>query len=101
VVASPTIGERVTSPFNVTGTANVFEATVSVRLLDGAGREIATTFTNASCGSGCRGDYAAGVSYRLAGEQPGTVEVYEVSPADGTPLHLVRIPVAIAASRSG
>src|SRR5207247_2508559 len=32
VVSTPSIGDRVSSPVNVVGTANVFEATVSVRL---------------------------------------------------------------------
>jgi hypothetical protein len=96
VVTSPAIGDRVASPVNVAGTANVFEATVSLRLLDAAGREIATTFTNASCGSGCRGDYSAAVSYQLSADQPGTIEVYEVSQANGSRVHVVRIPVVFA-----
>src|SRR5215472_5065670 len=47
-VRSPVIGEQVTSPVTVSGTADVFEATVSVRVLDSAGNELARTFTNAS-----------------------------------------------------
>ena len=42
VVLDPVIGQRVTSPITVAGTADVFEATVNVRLLDAAGRQIAT-----------------------------------------------------------
>jgi hypothetical protein len=98
VVASPVIGERVTSPVTVAGTADVFEATVSVRILDAAGAEIATTFTNATCGTGCRGDYSVVVPYRLASEQPGTVQVYEVSAEDGSRIDVVNIPVTLAPS---
>ena len=54
VVSDPVLGQRVSSPVTVAGTANVFEATVTLRLLDASGREIATRFTTATCGSGCR-----------------------------------------------
>jgi hypothetical protein len=98
VVTSLTIGERVTSPVTVAGTANVYEATVSIRILDAAGNPLATTFTTATCGSGCRGDYATTVSYRLGVEQAGTVQVYEVSAEDGSRINVVDIPVTLAAS---
>ena len=48
-VRSPVIGAQVTSPVTVSGTADVFEAPVSVRILDSSGHEIARTFTTASC----------------------------------------------------
>jgi hypothetical protein len=99
VVTSPVIGQRVTSPVAVAGTADVFEATVSVRVLDASGVELATTFTTAACGSGCRGDYQVSVRYRLATEQRGTVQVYEVSAEDGSRIHVVDIPVTLAPSR--
>ena len=99
VVTGPTVGQRVTSPLTVTGTADVFEATVSLRVLDAGGREIATAFTTASCGSGCRGDYRAVVTWRAAREQAGTVEVYEVSANDGSRVNVVRVPVRLAPAR--
>ncbi|GIJ26655.1 hypothetical protein Vqi01_18170 [Micromonospora qiuiae] len=99
VVTGPVIGDRVTSPVTVLGTADVFEATVSVRLLDAAGRQLATAFTTATCGTGCRGAYRVAVGYRLARQQPGTIEVYEVSAADGSRTNLVAVPVTLAATR--
>ncbi len=101
VVTSPVIGQHVSSPVTVGGTADVFEATVSVRILDAAGNEIATRFTTATCGTGCRGDYSTTVPYRLGAEQRGTVEVYEVSMKDGARVHVVDVPVTLAASRAG
>jgi hypothetical protein len=98
VVTSPVIGQRVSSGLTVTGTADVFEATVSVRILDAAGHEIATTFTTATCGSGCRGDYRVTVTYELARNQPGTIEVYEVSAKDGSRINMIAIPVTLTAS---
>lgn len=95
-VTGHTVGERVASPVIVAGTADVFEATVTVRVLDAAGRTVATTFT---CGSGCRGDYRVSVAYRLQREQAGTIEAYEVSAADGTRRHVVSVPVTLAPTR--
>ncbi|PZG07080.1 spore gernimation protein, partial [Micromonospora craterilacus] len=99
VVTGPVIGDRVTSPVTITGTADVFEATVSVRLLDAAGRQLATAFTTATCGTGCRGAYRVAVRYRLAREQPGTIEVYEVSAVDGSRTKVVAVPVTLTAAR--
>ncbi|MDG4797809.1 Gmad2 immunoglobulin-like domain-containing protein [Micromonospora sp. WMMD1082] len=99
VVTGPVIGDRVTSPVTVTGTADVFEATVTVRVLDTAGRQLATAFTTATCGTGCRGAYRVAVGYRLARTQIGTIEVYEVSAADGSRTKLVAVPVTLAATR--
>ncbi|MFG1954126.1 Gmad2 immunoglobulin-like domain-containing protein [Micromonospora sp. NPDC048830] len=98
VVTAPSIGDRVTSPVTVTGTADVFEATVSVRILDAAGREIGTAFTTAACGSGCRGDYRVRVGYRLDRAGPGTIEVYEVSAQDGSRVNVVAVPVVMSAT---
>jgi hypothetical protein len=95
-VRSPVIGARVTSPVTVSGTADVFEATVSVRILDSAGHEIARTFTTASCGTGCRGDYSVTVSYSVPRTQPGTIEVFESSAKDGQPINVQLIPVTLA-----
>ncbi|MEU7799231.1 Gmad2 immunoglobulin-like domain-containing protein [Micromonospora arborensis] len=96
VVTGPIPGERVATPLIVTGTADVFEATVSVRVLDAAGREVATGFGTASCGSGCRGGYRVAVGWRTAREQEGTVEVYEVSAHDGTRINTMAVPVLLA-----
>ncbi|MEU7997076.1 Gmad2 immunoglobulin-like domain-containing protein [Micromonospora sp. NPDC049060] len=98
VVTGPTIGERVTSPVTVTGTAEVFEATVTVRVLDAAGHAVATTFTTATCGTGCRGDYRVAVTYRVPREQAGAIEVYEVSADDGTRTHVVTVPVTLTST---
>jgi Immunoglobulin-like domain of bacterial spore germination/Sporulation and spore germination len=95
-VRSPVIGEQVTSPVAVSGTADVFEATVSVRVLDSAGHEIARTFTTATCGTGCRGDYSVPVSYSVPRTEHGTIEVYESSAKDGRPVNVQQIPVTLS-----
>ncbi|MFA5891573.1 MAG: Gmad2 immunoglobulin-like domain-containing protein [Actinomycetota bacterium] len=95
VVEHPIPGDRVSSPVTVSGTANVFEATVSLRILDAGGKEIATTFTNATCGTGCRGTYSVNVTFEVAAEQQGTIEVFVSSAKDGKPTDVVRVPVIL------
>lgn len=95
LVQTPTIGQRVSSPVTVAGLARVFEATVSIRILDADGGEIARTFTTATCGGPCRGEYSASVTYGVDSEQPGTIEAFEASAVDGSPGNVVRIPVTL------
>jgi hypothetical protein len=95
LVESPLIGAKVSSPVTVSGTANVFEATVSLRILDENGNEIARTFTTATCGTGCRGDYSVSVPFSVDHQQPGTIEVFESSAMDGSPINVVAIPVTL------
>jgi len=97
VVTNPIIGQRRSSPITVAGSADVFEATVNIRVLDASGKQIASTFTTATCGSGCRGSYSVRISYRVGRDQAGTVEVFWVSPKDGSPQDIVRIPVTLLA----
>jgi hypothetical protein len=97
LVQDPLVGERVRSPITVTGTANVFEATVSIGVFDAAGNEIERTFTTATCGTGCRGDYSEAVSYTVDRTQSGIVRVYESSAENGEPINVVEIPVTLVA----
>jgi hypothetical protein len=97
LVVSPPIGQEVSSPIRVAGTANVFEASVSISVLDAQGNEIASTTTMATCGTGCRGAYLKAVRYAVGETQPGTVRVFEVSAKDGQPINVVDIPVTLAA----
>jgi hypothetical protein len=94
-VASPVIGDQVSSPVTVSGTAIVFEAVVSVRILDAARNEIARTFTNATCGTGCRGGYSVAVAYSVSHVEPGILQVFEVSAKDGSPVNVQSIPVTL------
>src|SRR5439155_8963823 len=94
-VESPVIGQQVSSPVRVSGTANVFEATVNVRILDANGHELARAFTTATCGTGCRGDYSVSVRFHVDHQQPGTVEVLDYSAKDGSPENVVSIPVIL------
>jgi hypothetical protein len=95
-VDKPVAGERVTSPVRVSGSANVFEANVTVQVLDENGKVLVSTFTTATCGTGCRGTYAVPVTFKVDHEQPGTIVVHDDDAAGtGTPPHQVRIKVVL------
>jgi germination protein M len=96
-VESPAIGDTVSSPVEVSGTANVFEANVTAKLLDANGKELVSRFTTATCGTGCRGDFTVELPYQSAVEQQGTLVVHDDdADGDGKPSHEVRIPVVIS-----
>jgi hypothetical protein len=95
LVESPAPGARIASPVNVSGTANVFEANVTVRVLNAAGKELARTFTTATCGTGCRGDFSTTLAFPA---QPAGAEGFVVVEDDdaagmGFPPHQVKIPI--------
>jgi hypothetical protein len=96
VAETPKPGDQVSSPFEVAGTADVFEANVTVRLLDATGKEIFRNFTTATCGTGCRGDFSTRVVFRIQAEQRGTLVLSDDdADGDGKPQHEVRVPVIL------
>jgi hypothetical protein len=96
-VESPAIGDTVSSPVEVSGTANVFEANVTAKLLNANGKELVSRFTTATCGTGCRGDFTVELPYQSAVEQKGTLVVHDDdADGDGKPSYEVRIPVTLA-----
>jgi germination protein M len=99
LVESPQIGERVGSPVTVSGSANVFEANVSVEVVDASGKVVGSTFTTATCGTGCRGTFSVDVPYEVASATRGLIIVHDDDAAGtGTPPHEVRIPVLLTPS---
>jgi hypothetical protein len=94
VIESPRPGDRVTSPIPVRGTANVFEATVSFEVLNDAGDVVLSTFTTATSGTGTRGTFETELSVPKL-EGPATIVAFEASAKDGSPLHVVRVPVVV------
>ena len=95
VVDRPTPGAQISSPVTVSGSANVFEANVTVRILDASGKELKRTFTTATCGSGCRGDFSVAVPFpaQPAGSEGFVVVEDDDAAGMGFPPHQVRIPI--------
>ena len=84
-VDRPAWGAAIGNPAHVTGSANVFEATFRVAILDAAGKVLADQQVMASCGTGCRGTFDTTVVYTVSKAQYGTLRVYEPSAKDGSP----------------
>jgi hypothetical protein len=78
-------------PLTVTGLANVFEATVSLEVVDSDGNVVHEDFTTATCGTGCWGAFSFNIDYPFTGEE--TIRVFWHSPEDGSPSDVVTIPV--------
>jgi hypothetical protein len=97
IVETPTGLEPVTSPIQVSGTANTFEANVTLRVLGDGGEELASTFTTATCGNGCRGDFEASVAVDVPAETRVTLVVGEEDPSggEGRPPYAAEIPLVL------
>jgi len=95
-VITPDAGQEVPSPVTVSGLANVFEANVSVEILDSDGHVIAHDSTTASCGTGCWGTFSLDLPYQVDQKQVGIVVVHDDDAAgSGTYPHEVRVPVVL------
>jgi sporulation and spore germination protein/immunoglobulin-like protein involved in spore germination len=92
-VDRPAFGAAAGNPARITGSADVFEATFRIAILDGAGRTIADQQAMATCGSGCRGTFDVSVSYKVAKAQWGILRVYDPSEKDGSPQDIRDYPV--------
>jgi germination protein M len=92
-VDRPAFGAAIGNPARVAGSANVFEATFRITILDGAGRTIADQQAMATCGSGCRGTFDVTVRYDVPKAQWGTLRVWDGSAKDGSPQDVREYPV--------
>lgn len=93
-VERPGVGATLSSPFVVQGRATVFEATVSIDLLDAGEQTLVETFTTATMGAPGRGAFTKKIVYST-GSDSGWLVVYEASAKDGSHLNEVRIPVSL------
>jgi hypothetical protein len=94
IVTSPTSGSAVASPIQVAGQARVFEATVSVKLLDSSGGVLADTTTQAAEGQ-TLSPFSASVSFSVPTSTSACLWVFEVSAKDGSPVNVVQIPLTL------
>jgi immunoglobulin-like protein involved in spore germination/sporulation and spore germination protein len=95
VVETPKPGETISSGALVTGFANVFEANVNIRVTGANDKVLVETFTTATCGTGCWGDFSKALKFSVDHEQQGRVEVLTFSAEDGSQQDLVSIPVTL------
>jgi hypothetical protein len=93
LVESPLPGDSVESGFEVTGTANTFEATFNYELKDASGKVVSMNFVTATSGGGTRGTFRFTVPYELDEPQDGMLVVFELSAEDGSRTHESEIPL--------
>jgi len=95
LVESPLPGETVEPGFEVTGTANTFEATFQYELRDASDAVISKDFVTATSGSGTRGTFSFTVPYEVDRVQEGSLTVFENSAASGARTNEVSIPLRL------
>jgi germination protein M len=93
LVESPAVNDTVGSPLKIVGTADVFEGTFVAQIELNDGTVLATKSVQASSGSGTRGAFAASIPFATR-EKKGRLVVFERSAKDGSPTHVVKVPLA-------
>lgn len=101
LLETPAVGETVSDPIRIRGTANAFEATFMVRVVDDAGSELYKHFVMATSGSGDRGTFDAEIDLPDdAAAGPIVLSVYEDNMGEGenggaATLHQVDVPLRL------
>ncbi|MDB4940427.1 MAG: Spore germination protein-like protein [Candidatus Doudnabacteria bacterium] len=90
---TPTPYQEIKSPVIVSGKANFFEAVVSIRIKDDAGKVLAETTTMASGAYDKLYPFSKSVVYLKPSTSKGTVEIYEASAKDGSDTNKISIPI--------
>ncbi|HEX5250036.1 MAG TPA: Gmad2 immunoglobulin-like domain-containing protein [Gaiellales bacterium] len=98
LVSRPAIGARVPATVTVAGSADVFEAALTVRVINARGRLLARRHILASCGTGCRGRYSVSIPYTVVRRQPGTIVIFDSGGGSVAHPHVVRVPVRLSVS---
>lgn len=93
LLESPTPGQEVTSPIRLQGTANTFEATMQIEIIDSAGEIIYRDFATASSGTGTRGTFDVSIDVDIQNEGLGTIVMFEESARDGSRTNVIEVPV--------
>ena len=100
LVSRPAIGARVPATVTVAGSADVFEAALTVRVINARGRLLARRHILATCGTGCRGHYSVAIAYSVLRAQPGTIVIFDSGGGSVAHPHIVRDPGAACPPRS-
>ncbi len=95
LVESPTLGNKVSSPLRITGTANVFEAVFRANIVDWDGLIIADEVITATSGTGTRGTFDVTMPFEITKAGSGAVIVFAESPEDGSQINVVEIPIEL------
>lgn len=98
-VITPRSGDTVSSPLVVRGQARTFEQNVNFRLRQSDGKVLVEDFTTAQAEDlGIFGPYSKTLTFSSPTTQTGTLEVFQVSPKDGSEIDKVTVNVRFASA---
>jgi hypothetical protein len=97
LVDTPGVGQTVSSPLEVRGMSNTFEATVNYTLTDPDGLILEESFTTATAGTGTWGTFEFEIPFSVSRNGYGSLIVYEISSQDGSRINLREIPLQMRA----
>ncbi len=92
-VSQPEPYQTVSSPFDISGQASVFEAVLNYRLKDSSGNVLADGFTMTAEGF-AMSPFSKSLDYADPQTDSGVLEVFAVSPKDGSEINKISIPVS-------
>jgi germination protein M len=95
LVESPVPGATVTSPLEVSGIANTFEANVQYTMTDGDGLIVDEGFTTADAGNGVWGAFSFTTSFEVPRAGLGEVIVFQEDAATGDQADVYEVPVRV------
>jgi len=95
IVETPLPSSTVTSPFEISGQARVFEGTILVRVKNQDGKIVIPTqiVTAHGADAGEFGDWKIKVNYQFYATKEGIIEVFSESAKDGSEINMVEVPV--------
>jgi hypothetical protein len=96
-IEQPAVGDVVTSPLAVSGTANTFEAQFMLKVIAAEGTVLYDESIMATSGTGTRGLFSTQVVFSTSATAV-TLEAYESSAASGLPINVVKVPLQLTAS---
>lgn len=102
-IEAPLSGESLTNPFELRGSTSQypFRGRLVYRVLDAEGNQVGRAPFEVVGTLGSPSTFAIPGSYRVASDGPGTVEVAEVSAADGTIIAIDSVGVILQADPDG
>lgn len=77
----------------VEGIANVFEATVSIAVINAAEETVHEEFVTASCGTGCWGDFSTTIDAELVVPGESSIRIFTHSAQDGSIVEAITVPI--------
>lgn len=96
LIETPALGETVSGPITVKGTANTYEAVFQLQLLRSDGQVAVTQTVHATSGTGTRGTFSAMMSPPSDLHGAAILRAFEYSAKDGLPINVVDIPIVVA-----